>query len=248
MTSGWPYPRVIAHRGGGTLAPENTIAGFETGARFGHRMAEFDAKLSADGISFLLHDDTVDRTSNGHGFAAELPYRTLAQLDAGSWFDPRFKGERMPTLADVAECVERLGMDVNIEIKPSRGHELATGDRVTRDAAAMWRNRTPPILSSFSDEALFAAQKAAPDLPRGLLLAQIPADWRERATHLGCLAVHVLHHSLDAALVTAFKSADLWVMAYTVNDLSRAQMLIDWGVDAICTDRIDLIAPDAFGA
>ena len=79
------YPRVAAHRGGGTLAPENTLAAIDTGARFGHTMVEFDAKLSVDNVAFLLHDDTVGRTSNGRGRAARMRYEALAVLDAGAY-------------------------------------------------------------------------------------------------------------------------------------------------------------------
>ena len=243
MTAGWPYAGVAAHRGGGSFAPENTVAAFEVGARYGFTMAECDVKLSGDNICFLLHDDTVDRTSDGHGSAGELDYATIAGLDAGSWFGPHFSGERMPTLAELAESVAQLHMLVNIEIKPSPGREIRTGEHVAVEAAQLWRGRTLPLLSSFSEDALAAARAAAPDLPRGLLVGTVPADWRERTERLECESLHVEHHALDAALVSAFKSAGLRVMAYTVNELSRARTLVEWGVDAICTDRLDLIGP-----
>ncbi|MGB8204876.1 MAG: glycerophosphodiester phosphodiesterase family protein, partial [Candidatus Baltobacteraceae bacterium] len=99
----WPYPNVFAHRGGGALAPENTLAGFDVAARHGQAAAEFDVKLSADDVPFLLHDDTVERTSNGRGAAASLRYVELAGLDAGGWFGPEFAGERMPTLGAAAD-------------------------------------------------------------------------------------------------------------------------------------------------
>ncbi|TPE96155.1 glycerophosphodiester phosphodiesterase, partial [Burkholderia pseudomallei] len=83
----WPYPRVVAHRGGGALAPENTLAALDAGAHYGHKMVEFDAKLSADGVAFLLHDDTVERTSNGAGAARDMRYAALEALDAGAWYD-----------------------------------------------------------------------------------------------------------------------------------------------------------------
>jgi glycerophosphoryl diester phosphodiesterase len=245
VTAAWPYPRVVAHRGGGSLAPENTLVAFRTGAHYGHKMAEFDAKLSSDDVAFLLHDDTVDRTSNGHGSAASLPYAAIAKFDAGSWLDARFAGERMPTLAEVAKTVEELGMLVNLEIKPSRGHEVRTGDRIAHEAARLWYGRTPPLLSSFSEEALTAARAAARELPRALLFARVPENWRERAERFECVSVHVEHHALDAGIVTAIKAAGFRVMAYTVNDLSRARTLVDWGVDSICTDRVDSIGPDS---
>ena len=241
MISNWPYPRLVAHRGGGSLAPENTLAGFETGARYGAKMAEFDAKLSADGIAFLLHDDTVDRTSDGHGAASDLTYDAIAELDAGSWFDARFAGERMPTLADVAALTQRLDMLVNIEIKPSSGRDEQTGARIARDAQLLWQGRTPPLLSSFSESALSAARRAAPELPCGLLFGIVPDDWHERTRRLGCVSLHARHDGLRAELVAAIKAEGLRMMAYTVNELARARQLARWGVDCICTDRIDLI-------
>lgn len=243
MTGHWPYAGFVAHRGGGALAPENTLAAFETGARHGFRIAECDVKLSGDDVAFLLHDDTVGRTSNGHGEAAKLSYAEIAKLDAGSWFDRAFAGERMPTLALMAQTVERLEMLVNIEIKPSSGREAVTGEFVAAESAQLWKNRTPPLLSSFSDDALAAAQAAARHLPRGLLLREVSSDWRGRVERLACESVHVLHTALTAANVAEFRTAGLRVMAYTVNDPERARMLLDWGVDAVCTDRLDAIGP-----
>ncbi|MGH7716040.1 MAG: glycerophosphodiester phosphodiesterase [Vulcanimicrobiaceae bacterium] len=243
MTPTWPYAGVAAHRGGGSLAPENTLAGFETGARFGFTLSECDVKLSGDDVLFLLHDDTVDRTSNGHGAAADLSYDEIAALDAGSWFDKRFAGERMPTLAELAHTLQHLGMLVNLEIKPSPDRETRTGTEVAREVARLWHGRTPPLLSSFSEDSLAAARDAVPELPRGLLVTDVPEDWHRRAARLECVSVHVRHSSLDAALVSAFKDAGLFVMAYTVNDLGRARKLVGWGVDAICTDRVDRIGP-----
>lgn len=151
----------------------------------------------------------------------------------------------MPTLAEVAKLVEQLGMLVNLEIKPSRGHEGHTGDRIAREAARLWHGRTPPLLSSFSEEALTAARAAAPGLPRALLLARFPENWKERAERFECVSVHIEHHALTAEIVEAVKAAGFRLMAYTVNDIARARTLVDWGVDCICTDRVDTIGPDS---
>ncbi|AOJ64258.1 glycerophosphoryl diester phosphodiesterase [Burkholderia ubonensis] len=241
----WPYPRVVAHRGGGTLAPENTLAALEEGARRGHAMVEFDAKLSADDITFLLHDDTVDRTSDGHGPAARMRYAELAALDAGAWFDARFAGERMPTFeAAAARCVA-LGLAANVEIKPCPGRERETGQCVAADAAAYWRDAAvPPLLSSFSFDALQQARETAPELPRGMLYEAVPDDWYAQVVDaLGCVSLHADHTRLDEPLVRAIKAAGLRILVYTVNDPERARELVRWGVDAVCTDRIDLIGP-----
>ncbi|MBN3783775.1 glycerophosphodiester phosphodiesterase [Burkholderia sp. Ac-20345] len=243
----WPYPRVVAHRGGGTLAPENTLAALDEGARRGHRMVEFDAKLSADDVTFLLHDDTVDRTSNGRGAAAGMRYEALAVLDAGAWRDARFAGERMPTLeAAAARCIAH-GLAANVEIKPCPGRERETGQRVAADAAAYWRDAAvPPLLSSFSFDALQQARATVPTLPRGMLYEAVPDDWHAQVVDaLGCVSLHADHKQLDEPLVRAIKAAGLRILVYTVNDLERARELARWGVDAVCTDRIDLIGPTA---
>jgi glycerophosphoryl diester phosphodiesterase len=238
----WPYPRIVAHRGGGSLAPENTLTAIDTSARLGLKMIEFDAKLSADDVVFLLHDDTLERTSNGRGAAARQRYAELAALDAGGWFDERFRGERMPTLDEVQERCARLDLAANIEIKPCPGREVATGRLVARQAARLWMHAPlPPLLSSFSLDALAAAREAQPHLPRGLLVDRVPADWRAQTDALGCVSLHADHRKLDEALVSEIKAAGLYMLAYTVNDPERARTLARWGVDAVCTDRIDLI-------
>lgn len=145
--SNWPYPRIVAHRGGGKLAPENTTAAIDVGARYGHTMIEFDAKLSKDGQIFLLHDDNLERTSNGWGVAGELAWDDLLKVDAGSWFSREFKGEPLPLLS-VAERCRCHGMMANIEIKPTTGLGPQTGRVVALAARDLWQGMTAPLLSS----------------------------------------------------------------------------------------------------
>lgn len=242
--SHWPYPAVVAHRGGGKLAPENTLAGIDTGARLGHTMIEFDVKLSRDGEIFLLHDDNLERTSNGWGVAGDLPWSDLLKVDAGSWFSGAFKGEPLPLLSQVADRCRQHGMMANIEIKPTTGTGPLTGKTVALAARTLWQDMTPPLLSSFDIDALEAAQQAAPELPRGLLLDAWREDWRALTERLGCVSLHLNHKLLDAQRTAEIKAAGLRILVYTVNQPQRAAELLGWGVDCICTDRIDTIGPD----
>ena len=111
LMNDWPYPFWIAHRGAGTLAPENTLAAFRLGASHGYRMFECDAKLSADGIAFLLHDDTLDRTTTATPASVAEPvagrhaWQHLLSLDAGSWHSPAYAGEPLPTLEAIAQAL-----------------------------------------------------------------------------------------------------------------------------------------------
>jgi glycerophosphoryl diester phosphodiesterase len=235
---------MVAHRCGGTLTPENTLAGFDACVRHGYTMVEFDAKLSADNELFLLHDDTLERTTNGHGAAADHTWQQLAALDAGAWRGAQFAGTRLATLADAARRCAGDGIAANIEIKPCPGRDALTGTLVARGASTLWQGQTPPLLSSFSFEALAAAREAAPSLPRGMLFEQVPADWLRIVRELECVSLHASHRYLSEPLVAQIRGAGLRVLAYTVNDPARAQLLAQWGVDMICTDRLDLLPHD----
>lgn len=242
--SNWPYPHIVAHRGGGKLAPENTLAAIDVGAQLGHTMIEFDVKLSRDGQIFLLHDDNLERTSNGWGVAGQLTWNELLNVDAGSWFSGEFKGEPLPLLSQVADRCHEHGMMANIEIKPTTSSGPQTGKVVALAARELWQGMTAPLLSSFEIDALEAAQEAAPELPRGLLLDEWRDDWRELTSRLGCVSIHLNHKLLDEGRVGALRDAGLRILVYTVNQPQRAAQLLRWGVDCICTDRIDLIGPD----
>lgn len=240
----WPYPRWVAHRGAGKLAPENTLAAFRLGAEHGYRMFECDAKLSADGVVFLLHDATLERTTNGRGTAGDQAWSALSQLDAGSWHSRAYAGEPIPTLEGLARYCIGNGHFLNIEIKPTPGTEAPTGEAVAQLAARLWAGQSvPPLLTSFRPEALQAAQQAQPELPRGLLLDTLWTGWLETALALECAAVVCNHALWDRSTVTQAKSAGLRCLSYTVNDEWAAQRLIDLGTDAVITDRVDLFSP-----
>jgi len=240
----WPYPRYVAHRGAGKLAPENTLAAMREGYAHGYRMVEFDVKLSADGVPFLLHDDTLDRTTDGAGPAGALPWSALATLDAGSWHSATYAGEPLPTLSAIAHWALANGVACNIEIKPMPGSERGTGDAVARAADALWRGaRVPPLLSSFAEDALAAACAAAPQLPRALLVDAIPPDWQVRLERLQCEALNVDWHVLDAELVATGHRAGYRILTYTANDPQRVAQLVAWSLDAIITDAIDVVHP-----
>src|SRR5690606_38170263 len=106
----WPYPSVIAHRGGGSIAPENTLAGLRCGFDHGFLMSEFDVKLSQDNMLIVLHDDTVDRTSDGSGAAAAMTYNELAQLDMGGWHSAWYAGEPLPAFSQFARFILENGL------------------------------------------------------------------------------------------------------------------------------------------
>jgi glycerophosphoryl diester phosphodiesterase len=251
-STNWPYPRWVAHRGAGKIAPENTLAAFRIGAAHGYRMFECDVKLSSDGVPFLMHDATLQRTTNARGkigagqsaVGGYHPWSTLAQLDAGSWHSRAYAGEGLPTLEAVARYCIANGSFLNIEIKPTPGTERHTGEVVAQHAARLWQGvAVPPLLTSFDVEALEGAQAVQPELPRGLLLDELWKGWLENALTLECQAIVCNHALWDKSTVLQAKSAGFKTLSYTVNDEWAAKRLMDLGTDAIITDRVDLFSP-----
>lgn len=252
MTIPWPYPRWIAHRGAGKLAPENTLAAFRLGALHGYRMFECDVKLARDGVPFLMHDASLTRTTNaaqalGPGASpvgGDHDWAQLAQLDAGSWHARRYAGEPLPTLSNIACFCIANGYFLNIEIKPTPGLEETTGGVVGEHAARLWLGQpVPPLLSSFQPEALAGAQATAPHMPRALLLDTLQDGWFDTARQLGCVAIVCNHALWDAALVQRVQGQGWRALSYTVNDEWAARRLIALGADGIITDRVDLFSP-----
>jgi glycerophosphoryl diester phosphodiesterase len=240
----WPYPFWIAHRGAGKLAPENTMAAFERGHSLGWRMAECDVTLSADDVPFLLHDPSLERTTNGRGAAALQPWSALQLLDAGRWHGERYAGERLLSLESLAAWALRAPMAMNLEIKPGPGREADTGRVVARMAAELWRDApVAPLLSSFEVSALEAASEAAAHLPRALLLQRPARGWTRIAARLRCVAVVFDQRRLDAATIAAGHAQGLRVLTYTVNDAARARQLQREGVDGIISDALDRLGP-----
>lgn len=249
---GWPYPRLIAHRGGGSLAPENTLAAIRTGQSLGYGAHEFDVKLSRDAIAMLLHDATLERTTSGSGRAADLDWADLAKLDAGAWHSAPFRGEKLATFEEAAKLLRSKDTLANVEIKPTPGFDVETGRHVAREAAKLWEGASvPPLLSSFSFEALMAAKDTAPELPRGWLAKELTAEDWPRLKALEAVSFHTDHRKLSFADIPKLHDAGYRVMVYTVNDVATAEKLMKAGVDGIFTDNLREFAarfPDAIAA
>ena len=238
----WPYPKWIAHRGAGKLAPENTLAAFQLGAQYGYRMFECDAKLSRDGVVFLMHDAELDRTTNGVGNAGSLDWSDLSQLDAGSWHSATYRGESLPTLESLAQFCISHGYFLNIEIKPIPGTEAITGSTVADEAMRLWQGESiPPLLTSFKTESLVAAKQTAPSLPRGLLLDNLWEGWLDVATDLECVAIVCNYKLWNMALVETVHAQKMRCLSYTVNGQDIANSLIALGTDGIITDSVDTL-------
>ncbi|MDM4767463.1 glycerophosphodiester phosphodiesterase [Pelomonas sp. SE-A7] len=244
MTKPWPLPFWIAHRGAGKLAPENTLAAFRLGAAHGYRAFECDVRLSHDGRPFLLHDDKLNRTTSGRGPAGLLSWHELSRLDAGGWHSRAYAGEPIPSLETVAAYCRRNGFGLNLELKPNPGQDEETGRVVALAVRELWAgSERLPLLSSFKPAAVAAAQAAAPELPRGLLIDKARDSWTEEAKALGCSTVITNYALMDRAMVEAVHALGMKALVYTVNDESVARWLMANGLDGIITDTVDKFSP-----
>lgn len=242
MTVDRLLPRVFAHRCGGALAPENTLAGLSIAAGLGVRAVEFDVMLSADRTPWLIHDPTLERTTDGSGPVCAASDRLLVRLDAGVRHHPAFAGEPLPTLESAARLCRRLGLLANVEIKPAAGLEELTGRVVAQQVRDLWAGAASrPLLSSFSGEALAAARAAAPELAVGCLYQQVPDDWLVRCRNLGAFSLHCDAGFVADEVIDEARCAGIAVLCYTVNHRECASSLFRRGVAAVFSDRIDRV-------
>lgn len=235
------YPRIIAHRCGGALAPENTLAGLRLAARLGCRGVEFDAMPCADGTPVVFHDATLDRTTDGRGSVALQTRAALARLDAGRRHHPAFSGEPLPLLDDALALCAEVGLWANVEIKPAAGTDQAAAGRVVARHVA--RASGTVLLSSFSADALRAAAAEVPMLPRALLVEAIPGDWLGRLAAAGAQALHADAAQASPDRIEECRRAGVPLACYTVNDRAFGERLLASGICALFTDRPDLWSP-----
>jgi glycerophosphoryl diester phosphodiesterase len=230
------YPRIIAHRCGGALAPENSLSGLAIAARLGCRGVEFDVMLTKDGIPILIHDETLERTTTGRGKVADLTLAEIQRFDAGGPHHKAFAVSPAPTFEEAMACCSKFGLWANIEIKPAAGFEEVTGATIGRWLASCWNGHG--VVSSFSEIALRAAYAAAPEAGFGWLVDALPIDWPGRMASMGVRAIHLSANKVTPE--TAEQLGDIPWACYTVNRHDIAEGLFALGCTAVITDRPDL--------
>ncbi len=233
------FARVIGHRGAAAAAPENTLASLRKAKELGASWVEFDVKLTQDGVPILMHDERLERTTSGRGEVALTTLAELEKLDAGGWFGPRFRGERVPTFeAALALCAE-LGLGINVEIKPCPGRAAETARVTIETLRRCWSGALPaPLISSFEPACLAVARDLAPEMPRGYLAVALPRRWREALETYRCSTLHLSARRLGPGQRGAVLAAGVPLLLYTVNRPNRARRLLEAGVAAIFTDRV----------
>ena len=221
-------PRVVGHRGAAAYAPENTLESFREARRRRVTWVETDVKLTLDGVPILMHDDSFVRTTGVDRLVARTP---RAELPAG-----------VPTFEEAIACWSELGLGCNVEIKPCPGREAETAVAVVQTLQRCWPARLPaPLLSSFKDASLAAAQSAMPRFARALLLDAHVEDWQARAAAVGAVGLNTNGKRLTAPWACAIKAAGYALSVYTINEAAVARALFGMGVDCVITDAPDRI-------
>ena len=246
-----PHLSLQAHRGAAGLAPENTLAAFRLAMGLGADATEMDLQATKDGIVVVIHDDTVDRTTDGCGRIGDLTLAEIKQLDAGGKFAPAFRGERIPTLREVIDLVTASGKDefrLNLEIKFAEGREGQPADleervlAVLRETSFLGR----AIVQSFHHPSVAKVKRLAPGIPTGLLVGQRrhPAD-PVAAVREHRADYYAPHHSLVTPdLLRTLHQAGIPVVAWTVNDPAEIRRLIAVGLGSLPGDAIISDYPD----
>lgn len=231
---------VIAHRGACRRAPENTLAAFRLAAELGADAIELDAKLTADGHVIVMHDQTLDRTTQGHGLVAHHTLAQIKALEAGAHFSVEFAGEPVPTLAQVLQAVGNRLL-INVEL----GNYATPLDRLAEavvDVVRAHAMQPRVLLSSFNPIALHRARRADPSIPVGLLLMPREATWQRLLFYLLSPKdfLHLHDRLITPGRVARESRAGRPVIAWTVNDAGRMEALLRMNVHGLITDVPEL--------
>jgi glycerophosphoryl diester phosphodiesterase len=232
-----PYRSLIGHRGAAALAPENTFSGFRKAASIGLNWVEFDIQLCSTGEWIVFHDYSLERTTNGHGLVNQTSYDKLKVLDAGSWFDPQFKDERIPLLIELLPILLQLKLYPNIEIKGEEPVPLDGLVNLLKILNTSWpKTLSMPLISSFNETTLIRLRSIDPTIFLGYLvheatesdLALVKArNWNSLHTHYQKLSSHFVHKALQLQIP---------ILAHTVNDPIEIKRLLGLGVHSVFSD------------
>lgn len=234
---------IIAHRGASARAPENTCAALVHAAQLGAGWVEVDVQLTADNHLVVIHDLSVDRTTDGTGVVRELTLAQLRHLDAGGWFSADFAGERIPTLDEIVRTCRELGLNLQLELKPAVGDEYELTQRALQRFGSQWpvTQHHRALISSFSTACLAHARTVLPTVARALAVTAIPDDPWPVLRSAEADILHVLDDGGDLARFRRLGASGVEFAVAIVNDPARARALLAAGCQTILTDLPDLL-------
>lgn len=240
-------PKIIGHRGCASYAPENTLDAIHTAADMGVEWVELDVKLTKDHIPVLFHDETLERTTNGSGNIRDYTLDELKELDAGSWFADGFYGTTIPTLEEAVDVLLERDLGLNLELKPCPGWEKDTASIALDVLSTIWDEHEKVLISSFSHVSLETALDMAEDWNRGLILPKDwPDNWAELAEYLNVATLNINGNEVTREQIDMALEIQKPLLAYTINDGDRANLLQSWGVSGFFTDTPDVLQDGLF--
>ncbi|WP_125708945.1 glycerophosphodiester phosphodiesterase family protein [Companilactobacillus zhongbaensis] len=237
--------RIFAHRGIPTLAPENTMPAFQAVKDNGLNWIETDLSITKDEDVFIIHDDKLDRTTDQSGSIETLETSTVKKADAGSWYDKKFQGEKIPTLSQLIDFLNKNQINANIELKGVVGDDAnyLADKLVLKFARALEKldENIDLIISSFSPIMLEKMYKQRPDLKYAVLFEYqaIQDDWNLTMQACHAKIIHPDDRELTQEKIQMMKKYNYQINVWTVDDKQRAKQLLDWGVDGIFTNKAD---------
>lgn len=241
-------PFIFAHRGLSATAPENTLEAFHKAADHGATWIETDLDILPDGTVILMHDSTLDRTSDATGSIYDLSFEDLATVDAGAWFGEEYSGARIPTVNQMIDFMNEKGVNANLELKVHENGEEGAR-KLVKEVAGALDNLDPAreiIVSSFSLPQMKMVAEEAPELTRAVLSdkSELPDNWREIAEGVGASYVHINDEGLTEQTVKMIRDGGFGVNVWTVNDVDRAKELFSWGATGVFTDHADVFTEE----
>lgn len=234
---------VMGHRGAKGYAPENTMASFRRGLELGANMLELDVHVTADKHLVVIHDATVDRTTDGSGLVSEMTLAQIQALDAGAWYKDEFAGERVPTFEQVVELAKgRAALNVELKAGGIKPNTFLYPDvvRLVADVLKAYDMVDQVVISSFHEEYLRQFKELLPDIHCAFVHQRPVDNLFERVRAQGWESVHTAVALIDEAFVAAAHAAGLKVRAWTPNDEATMRRLVAIGVDGIITDYPDV--------
>lgn len=227
--------KCIAHRGACAVAPENTIASLREAHKQGAQWVEFDVMLTKDHQPIIMHDFTLDRTTNGSGRVAKKSFVEIASLDAG-------EGQQVPLLSRWLKIAGELGLHINIEIKEKKSRSAVVTEIIYRELQTHWQHKPTPLISSGELACLKAYRQLDKQVPMAWIVSRLPFGWKKKLASIDPSAVVIHYKSLNLKRVQQIHDVGCKVLAYTVNDAATAKRLFELGVDSVFSDDCQMLA------
>ncbi|KGX91360.1 glycerophosphodiester phosphodiesterase [Pontibacillus halophilus JSM 076056 = DSM 19796] len=226
---------IYAHRGSSGLSPENTMPAFQQAEQLGAEGIETDVQLTKDKVPVLIHDETVDRTTNGMGYVKDLTYNELMQLDAGSWYAERFQGTKIVSLEEFLSWIKPKDFAINLELK-NNIVDYPNLEAIVLEQLRTFQLEERTVISSFNSESIKRFRSLASDVELALLSSKRMEDPLRNLTECGANAFHANYRLLTKKLMQQCDHHNVPLRIYTVNRPSRMMRCYNLGCDGIFTD------------